>query len=320
MGIADCELRIADCNVGRGAPRHIAFEPAAGAAGDSLTHCGVRIAECRAVDAGTARLRSGKPELRRAGPPERRRRADTKRLQEPLGGDFVSPWEYRGYRGRGPDTFFRSRGNGELTDPSQRDGGLWPRVKHRPPRSGRCATRGSVRVSTHPPRRGGGKVWACDGSVEHVLLIELDTAGAEHSHPARAHRPCLCVLRVLCDGNTRGPQPASATGGSMRSRPSQDYAPQRVYSGLRLRMGAASRAGVHPSPPASRPPAERGEKAERPLSPISPFPPISPPPTVVTHSADAGRSFRHRKNGKRLDSREGWFIIMSECVARPAGP
>jgi hypothetical protein len=95
---------------------------------------------------------------------------------------------------------------------------------------------------------------------------------------------------------------------------------RRIYSGLRLRMGAASRAGVSPSPPASRPPAERGEKAERPLSPISPFPPISPPPTVVTHSADAGRSFRHRKNGKRLDSREGRFIIMYECVARPAGP
>ena len=38
----------------------------------------------------------------------------------------------------------------------QRGGGLWPRVKHRPPHGGRCRTRGNVRVTTHPPRGGGG--------------------------------------------------------------------------------------------------------------------------------------------------------------------
>jgi len=38
----------------------------------------------------------------------------------------------------------------------QRGGGVWPRVKHRLLHSGRCGTRGNVRVSTHPPRGGGG--------------------------------------------------------------------------------------------------------------------------------------------------------------------
>ena len=105
LRIADCELRI-EGRPGR-APAYC-FRARRGSGGrlpDAL-----RSAECGAVDAVTAgtRLRSGKPELRRAAPPERgRRRAGTKRLQEPWG-DFVSPWKYRGCREKVPDTFFVS--------------------------------------------------------------------------------------------------------------------------------------------------------------------------------------------------------------------
>jgi hypothetical protein len=82
-----------------------------------------------------------------------------KKVPGAFSGGFRKSLEIPGLPGKRSRHLFSvrgTRGNGELTDPPQRGGGLWPRVKHRPPNSGRCATRGSVRVSTHPPRRGGG--------------------------------------------------------------------------------------------------------------------------------------------------------------------